>query len=283
MYPKKISIIIPCYNQDQFLDECLKSVENQTFTDWECLLINDGSTDKTEEICENWVKKDNRFSYCKRQNQGVTKTRDFGLDIANGEWIQFLDADDILAVNKLEKSLEYSDQANIVICNFGMLFGDQIMPPFCDLTATEINFENLVSRWDIDFNLPIHCVLMKKDLIDDTRFKTNFKANEDWIFWLEIFYKKEISLQFIDKQLCFYRHNPNGASKNLNSVFQDNFDVNLYVFNQYDDETKRLIFQRINRQNFELRKTNLDQKNYIRQLQNTKVLKYYLSFKKLFN
>lgn len=278
----KISVITPCYNQDSFLEETLESVYNQTFSDWECLLIDDGSMDKTEEICKNWVKKDSRFTYYKRQNQGVTKTRDFGLDISKGEWIQFLDADDILAPDKLKQSLNYSDHSNIVVCNFGMLFGDQITPPFCNLTAYEINFENLVSRWDIDFNLPIHCVLMKKDLIGETRFKTNFKANEDWIFWLEIFHKKEISLQFIDQQLCFYRHNPNGASKNLNSVFQDNFDVNLYVFNQYDDETKRLIFQRINHQNLELRKTNLDQKKYIRQLQNTKVLKYYLSFKKLF-
>lgn len=278
-----VSIIIPCYNQESFLEETLLSVLNQTITGWECILINDGSTDKTEEICQKWVDKDDRFSYYKQQNQGVTKTRDFGLDIAKGEWIQFLDSDDILAPDKLEKSLESSDQANIIICNFGMLIGDQFAPPFCDLTAYEINFENLVSRWDIDFNLPIHCILMKKDLIGDTRFITNFKANEDWIFWLEIFHKKEISLQFIDEQLCFYRHNPNGASKNLNSVFQDNFDVNLYVFNQYDDETKRLIFQRINHQNLQLRKTNLDQKKYIRQLQNTKVLKYYLSFKKLFN
>ncbi len=279
----KVTIIIPCYNQAAYLSECLQSVLDQTFSDWECILINDGSTDQTGEICQKWVDKDDRFSYHKRQNQGVTKTRDFGLDIAKGEWIQFLDADDILAANKLEKSLDYDDHANIIVCNFGMLINGKITPPFCDLTATEINFENLLSRWDIDFNLPIHCVLMKKELIGDTRFKTDYKANEDWIFWLEIFHKKEISLQFIDEQIAFYRHNPDGASKNLKSVFQDNFDVNLYVFNHYNEDAKRLIFQRINRQNLELRKTNLDQKNYVRQLQNTKVLKYYWSYKKLFN
>ena len=140
----KISIIIPCYNQAQFLEECLQSVLDQSYENWECLLINDGSTDQTEEICKIWVRKDNRFSYYKRQNQGVTKTRDFGLDNAKGEWIQFLDADDILAANKLEKSLEYRGHATLVICNFGMLINSEISPPFCDLTATEINFKNLV-------------------------------------------------------------------------------------------------------------------------------------------
>ncbi|MCZ2085199.1 MAG: glycosyltransferase family 2 protein [Flavobacteriales bacterium] len=279
----KVTIIIPCYNQAEFLEYCLYSVAHQTFTHWECLLINDGSTDNTEEICQKWVMRDSRFSYFKQENQGVTKTRDFGLDIAKGEWIQFLDADDILAVNKLEKSLEYSGQSNIIICNFGMLVDGQIMPPFCNLADSIINFENLVSRWDIDFNLPIHCVLIKKELIAGTRFRTHFRANEDWIFWLEIFQKKEIVLYFLDEQLAFYRHNPDGASKNFSTVFQDNFDANLYVFNQYNEETKRLIFQRINLQNLELRKTNLNQKKYIRQLQNTKVLKYYLAVKKLFN
>lgn len=279
----KFTIIIPCYNQAKYLEDCLYTVANQTCTDWECLLINDGSTDNTEEICKKWVMRDSRFYYFKQENQGVTKTRNFGLDIAKGEWIQFLDADDILAVNKLEKSLEYSGKSNIVICNFGMLVDGQIMSPFCDLAHSEINFGNLVSRWDIDFNLPIHCVLIKKELIADTRFRTHFKANEDWIFWLEIFQKKEIALNFLDEQFAFYRHNPDGASKNFNTVFQDNFDANLYVFNQYNEETKRLIFQRINRQNLELRKTSLNQKNYILQLQNTKVLKYYLAVKKLFN
>lgn len=278
----KVSIIIPCYNQSAFLEHCLNSVLNQTFQDWECLLINDGSTDNTEEICKKWLEKDVRFFYFKKENQGVTKTRDFGLDNAKGDWIQFLDADDILATNKLEKSLQFSNQANIIISNFGMLFGNQITAPFCDLTAYEINFENLVSKWDIDFNLPIHCPLIKKELIDKTRFKSSFKANEDWVFWLEIFHKKEINLHFIDEQLAFYRHNSEGASKNLSSVFQDNYNVNEFVFDQYGDDAKRLVFQRINRQNLQLKTTNLEQKSYIRQLQNTKVLKLYLYLRKYF-
>lgn len=277
-----VTIIIPCYNQSAFLNSCLDSVINQTYSNWECLLIDDGSTDNTAEICKNWVEKDSRFSYFHHENQGVTKTRDFGLDQAKGEWIQFVDADDTLSINKLDHSLQFSSTANIVVSNFAMIFGDEILPPFCDLSSSEINFDNLIARWDIDFNLPIHCVLMKKDLVGETRFKTNFKANEDWIFWLEIFNKPEVSVHFLNEELAYYRHNPEGASKNFNSVFEDNFAVNQYIYNEYGESAKNLLFARLNKQNLQFKKTNYDQKKYIKQLQNTKILKLYLKLRKYF-
>lgn len=277
-----VTIIVPCYNQSAFLNACLDSVVNQTYENWECLLIDDGSTDDTAQICKSWTVRDERFIYYHQENQGVTKTRDFGLDTAKGEWIQFVDADDTLSIHKLAHSLQFSSKANIIISNFAMIFGEDITPPFCDLSASEINFDNLIARWDIDFNLPIHCVLMKKDLVGATRFKTDFKANEDWIFWLEIFNKKEIAVHFLDEELAYYRHNPEGASKNFASVFEDNFAVNQYVYSEYGESAKNLLFDRINRQNLKLKKTNFDQKNYIRQLQNTKILKLYLRFRKYF-
>lgn len=277
-----ISIIIPCYNQSAFVEACLNAVSKQTYTHWECLLIDDGSTDNTGEICKNWAARDSRFTYYRHQNQGVTKTRDFGLDQAKGDWIQFVDADDLISIDKLEHSLQFSTASNIIISNFAMIFGEEITPPFCDLSASEITFDNLISRWDIDFNLPIHCVLIKKDLIGSTRFKTDFKANEDWIFWLEIFNKKEIAVHFLNEELAYYRHNPDGASKNFQSVFEDNFAVNQYVFAKYGDAAKTQLYNRLNRQNLQLKKTDFEQKKYIRQLQNTKILKLYLYFRKLF-
>lgn len=278
----KVSIIIPCYNQAEFLEDCLQSVISQTFNNWECLLINDGSTDETENICKKYAGKDERITYFKNENQGVTRTRDFGLDQAKGEWIQFLDADDTISASKLDNSLRFETEHNIIISNFAMIFGNEIRPPFCDLSAAEISFENLISRWDIDFNLPIHCALINKDLIGNSRFRTDFKANEDWIFWLEIFNKKELKLHFINEPLAFYRHNEKGASKNKLAVYRDNFEVNNYLFEHYGKETQKLLYKRLNQQNLTLKNTDYDQKKYIRQLQNTKVLKYYLRLKKLF-
>ena len=94
----KISIIVPCYNQAEFLDECLESVLGQTFQDWECIIVNDGSTDNTEEITKKWLAKDNRFKYFYQDNTGLSATRNFGIENAVGEFILPLDADDKISI-----------------------------------------------------------------------------------------------------------------------------------------------------------------------------------------
>lgn len=101
-----ISIIVPCYNQSQYLDECLQSVLHQTFTDWECIIVNDGSPDNTEEVAAKWVEKDARFHYYKKENGGVASARNFGIEKAIGDFIQLLDGDDILEKEKLQYQSE---------------------------------------------------------------------------------------------------------------------------------------------------------------------------------
>ena len=97
----KISIIVPCYNQSQFLDACLHSVFTQSHSNWECIIVNDGSTDRTEEISLAWCKKDDRFFYNRKENGGLSSARNIGLEASKGNYIQFLDADDLLDVKKL--------------------------------------------------------------------------------------------------------------------------------------------------------------------------------------
>lgn len=98
-----ISIIIPIHNAEETLDCCLRSVVNQTFTRWECLLINDGSSDNSGIICEKWYKKDNRFIVVHQMNQGVSLARNRGLDMNLRDFVCFVDADDYLEPNFLEK------------------------------------------------------------------------------------------------------------------------------------------------------------------------------------
>lgn len=81
-----ISVIVPCYNQAQYLDECLQSVYDQTYQNWECIIVNDGSPDNTEEIVLQWTKKDARFNYLKKENGGLSSARNAGIDIAKGEF-----------------------------------------------------------------------------------------------------------------------------------------------------------------------------------------------------
>ena len=82
-----ISIIVPCYNQAQYLDECLQSVLDQTYHNWECIIVNDGSPDNTEEFANKWTAKDSRFKYLLKTNGGLSSARNAGIETANGEWI----------------------------------------------------------------------------------------------------------------------------------------------------------------------------------------------------
>jgi len=208
-----VSIIIPCYNQALYLDESLQSVLNQTYTHWECIMVNDGSTDTTEKIAKTWAAKDPRFNYFYKGNGGVSSARNFGIEKAKGDYIQFLDADDVLDERKLELSLEQLNLAenegvNIIISNFRMFISNpnKTSMPYCALNAQLFNFESLLYQWNESFSIPIHCGFFEASLFESIRFPENLTAQEDWIVWVNIFKQGNKAL-FIDKPLALYRRN----------------------------------------------------------------------------
>lgn len=278
----KISVIIPCYNQADYLEETLNSVLGQTHENWECILINDGSTDHTAEICKEYFSKDPRFKFIDKKNEGVNKARNRGIEAATANWLMFLDSDDILLPHRLEAALTHIGTYNFIVTDFECYGDGQRTPAFVDLSSRAINFENLLAGWDMGFNLPIHCVTFSRELLGNTRFHTDLKAKEDFIFWLEILRKLEASPVFIPEVSALYRQHAGGASKIFESTFRDEFTANAYLYNLYSDEASRhLLFDKLNRKILNLQEVNFNQKNYIRQLQNTKILKYYLKLKSL--
>jgi len=96
-----ISIIIPVYNVEKYLDECLQSVVSQTCTDWECIIVDDGSTDRSPEICDEWAERDKRFVVIHKENGGVSSARNIGIEHSIGEYICFIDSDDWVAPDYL--------------------------------------------------------------------------------------------------------------------------------------------------------------------------------------
>ena len=208
-----VSIIIPCYNQVKYLDESLQSVLNQTYANWECILVNDGSTDNTEKISKTWAEKDSRFQYFYKENGGVSSARNFGLDKAKGYYIQFLDADDLLDKNKLELSLnqlanKVNDAIKMAISNFRMFTNNpkKTTIPYCNLNAQLFNFESLLYQWNETFSIPIHCGFFEASLFESIRFPENLTAQEDWIVWVNLF-KQGSKAFFIDEPLALYRRN----------------------------------------------------------------------------
>ena len=115
---KMISVIVPVYNVENYLEECLESIKNQTYTDIEVILVNDGSTDGSQAICEHYCQMDKRFQLINQKNQGQSVARNRGVKESLGEYIMFVDSDDVVSLGLLEQLMKYmSDGIDIVECN----------------------------------------------------------------------------------------------------------------------------------------------------------------------
>lgn len=177
----KVSIIVPCYNQAQYLDEALQSVFDQIYKNWECIIVNDGSPDNTEEIAKKWVLKDERFHYFFKENGGVSSARNLGITEAVGEFILPLDADDKIGNNYIDlaiKAFERDNTLKLVYCKaeyFGEKSGAWNLYPFSIQNLARVNM--------------IFCsaVFRKKEWDRAGGYDTNMiHGIEDWEFWISI-------------------------------------------------------------------------------------------------
>jgi glycosyltransferase involved in cell wall biosynthesis len=230
-----VSIITPCYNQAQYLDEALQSVLEQTYSNWECIVVNDGSTDCTDEIALAWCKKDDRFIYIKKENGGLSSARNSGIERARGDYLQFLDSDDVLDTRKLELSLnelskKNNKDKNILITNFRRFTENHNNSTiaFCTLTPDLFNFRAVLLKWESVFSIPIHCGFFKSDLFHDFRFPEELKAKEDWIMWLYLFQKK-VNIIFINQPLAYYRLNPQSMTNDYIHMQENHIKAMVYI------------------------------------------------------
>lgn len=111
-----ISVIIPAYNVERYIDQCMESVTGQTYSDLEIILVNDGSTDRTAEHCQQWAEKDRRIRYVFKENGGMGATRNCGLSMARGEYILFVDSDDWLEKECIEKMCRWLERERVDMC-----------------------------------------------------------------------------------------------------------------------------------------------------------------------
>ena len=205
-----ISVIVPCYNQAQYLDECLQSVLNQTYTDWECIIVNDGSPDHTEEVAKKWLEKDPRFRYIDKENGGLSSARNAGIKIAKGEWILPLDADDRIGNLYLElASLEFNKDYSIIYSEAEFFEGKKGRWNLCEFSVNEMAKQNCIfcsaffrkSSWEKVRGYDINLIY----------------GLEDWEFWISIIRKVSTNVYKIP-EICFYYRVKNVSMiKNLNT------------------------------------------------------------------
>ncbi|MDQ0784203.1 glycosyltransferase family 2 protein [Chryseobacterium sp. W4I1] len=232
----KISIIVPCYNQASYLDECLQSIMDQTFTDWECIIVNDGSTDHTEETVERWTEKDSRFQYISKENGGISSARNAGLERASGKYIQFLDSDDLLNKKKIEKSLSGSKEYPLIISQFTIYTNNIHHPGYNHIEKDYATFEGIVFGWNLKFTIPIHCALISRQLLEGFTFEKGLNINEDWLMWMHIT-RNNPEVLILDEPLAHYRkeEDKKSLSSDPYKVFRERVKVLPIIKRIYGD------------------------------------------------
>lgn len=176
-----VTIIIPCYNQAPFLPKAIASIQSQTLDSWECLIIDDGSTDNTAEVASNLVLHNSRLRLIQKINGGSASARDLGLEHAQGEYIQFLDADDKIEPEKFERQISLMESENLDICSTAFCSEDN-NGYRTNARFVELSLYKILVRWGLGASVPIHAFLYRTNFIKKHRltFQNTCRFREDW-------------------------------------------------------------------------------------------------------
>jgi len=208
------SIIMPAYNAEKYIKESIQSVVNQDFISWELLVIDDGSFDKTKDVVTSFDF-DNRIKYFYQENGGVARARNLGIEKSRGEYVAFLDSDDLWVSTKLSRVyLELVDKPTI-----GLLYSNYYC--FTDDRNEKVEavhypyfndsmYESLIV---LDYIATLTVVVRRTILVELKGFDESFFGTEDWDLWIRVAEMSEVF--FLDERLGLYRIHSGGISKNI--------------------------------------------------------------------
>lgn len=191
-----ISVVIPCFNQGRFLGDTLESVCAQTYNNWEGIIINDGSTDNTEEIALAYCRRDSRFKYIRQQNSGLSAARNAGIASANGSFIQLLDSDDLIEPGKLLSAIEayQTQKTEAVIVYSSMRYFEHDAPGQLKILGRNSFLAHVELKWSDDLSAQTEliktrnlCVVSApvypRNVFNNAGpFDENLTSLEDWDF-----------------------------------------------------------------------------------------------------
>lgn len=231
---KLVSVIVPCYNVEKYLAECVISITNQSYKNLEIILLNDCSTDHTLETMRSLKETDERIQIVDlKQNQGLSAARNIGIELANGEYISFVDSDDILSTGFYEMmvgKMETDDEIDIVVCPlmyFPLMYTSASSRAGLSIEernfVTEFEYEkaDLIKRDGITFVVQMN-KLFKRSIFDELRFPEG-RVHED-LYLIFDEYKKARKIAFINGAIYYYRQNREGSithevsAKRINDV-----------------------------------------------------------------
>ena len=253
VYYNMISVVMPVYNAEKYVEYAVKSVLEQSYTDWELIIIDDGSSDSSIQICKKYVEKDYRIRLISKQNTGVSSARNRGLEEAQGEWLYFMDADDRIAKNCFKVIAEYLCEENIdIICwNYmrenknGITKMPEIFPYIfieeepCKLIK-EIIFPGYAKKdpHRRKGSMRTLCTkFIRRSIVkENIRFNEDIKIGEDALF-CAMCCKKARRVMFVNEYLYYYREVENSADQRYREDIENVFERlirNTYYFLEPD-------------------------------------------------
>ena len=237
-----ISVIVPVYKVEKYIHRCIDSILAQTFTDFELILVDDGSPDNCGKICDEYAEKDNRIHVIHKENGGLSDARNAGIDWAfensNSEWITFIDSDDWIHPKYLEALYNAVQQTgcSISVCGFERTEGEEPVVDDNALTPSLYNSEELYCVKNVNA-IVAWGKLYKKEDFANIRYPVG-KIHEDEFTTYKILFKYE-NVAFVDQPLYSYYNNPNGIIKSkwtpqqLYEIEALNYQMGFFKKNNY--------------------------------------------------
>ena len=229
MQDKMVSVILPVYNAEKYIEECINSVRKQMYSEWELIIIDDGSVDGTSKIINTFLKDERRIKYYKTENGGVSNARNYGLNLAKGEWIFFLDADDYLTENCLQDCVQTSvtyDADVVVIAHYELDEFSNTCKKNNKFKETEILNHNDTMKNFLKTNKigwEIWGKLFRSNLLKNLNFDKELRIGEDAVYLVSTL-KKCNKMVLLKEYGYFYRLNSTSvmaqkfSDKNLDTI-----------------------------------------------------------------
>ena len=237
----KISVILPVYNAEKYLSSTLDSVLSGSFSDFEVIAVNDGSTDGSLGILNSYAERDNRIKIIDKQNTGVSDTRNVAIEAAEGDYLAFLDADDIYSPEYLEKMYTAATEkgADVTVCGYTTFRGDA--PVFPDSQGKEAKPVTVKELLDTGLMTPLGVKLVKRRIVIDNgiKFDTELAFGEDLFFSWKVCIASEKTVRTEDV-LYGYRMSSGGATMRYHDRLYEKYkrgfeDLKAYAMNRGTD------------------------------------------------
>ncbi|MBR4269481.1 MAG: glycosyltransferase family 2 protein [Prevotella sp.] len=250
-----LSIIIPVYNAGKYLKKCLKSIENQSYQDYEVILVNDGSSDNSVQICEEFQAMDPRFTLINKENGGVSSARNMGIEHANGEWLYFVDADDELLPDCLSILINHTNKdPELIMCGYnycneeGDIIEERKKCIKEHLTIKE-TIKELYNPSEKRYQGFLWCKLLKKSIVNkyNIHFNEQLYFNEDRLFLIQYLCKCTKDVIYDNIPIYNYYEHNDGAMHSLckgyNLKYVTDFDAYILMKKEIEgisDDTELL-------------------------------------------